>query len=148
MVSYEEVASKFPVMCQLRPPLGEEGYVGWIREVRQGGYRLAVVVDDGQVRCVAGFRIQDYLSCGEHLYVDDLVTDRGSRSKSYGKLMLDWLVGEAKRNGCEQFHLDAGVQRHDTHRFYLREGIRSRRPTTSRRRCRAARTGRPSQPGV
>jgi GNAT superfamily N-acetyltransferase len=117
------VASTFPVMCQLRPHLGEEGYVGRIREVRQGGYRLAVVVDDGQVRCVAGFSIQAYLYCGKHLYVDDLVTDRGSRSKSYGKLMLDWLVGEAKRTGCEQFHLDSGVQRHSTHRFYFREGM-------------------------
>jgi GNAT superfamily N-acetyltransferase len=54
--------------------------------------------------------------------VDDLVTDEGSRSKSYGKLMLDWLIGEAKRNGCEQIHLDSGAQRHDTHRFYFREG--------------------------
>jgi GNAT superfamily N-acetyltransferase len=124
MVSDEEVVSTFHVMCQLRPHLGEEGYVERIRGVRQGGYRLAAVVDEGQVRCVAGFRIQDYLYCGKHLYVDDLVTDEGSRSKSYGKLMLDWLIGEAKRNGCEQFHLDSGVQRHDTHRFYFREGMK------------------------
>jgi GNAT superfamily N-acetyltransferase len=123
-VSDEEVVSTFHVMCQLRPHLGEEGYVERIRGVRQGGYRLAAVVDEGQVRCVAGFRIQDYLYCGKHLYVDDLVTDEGSRSKSYGKLMLDWLIGEAKRNWCEQFHLDSGVQRHDTHRFYFREGMK------------------------
>ena len=84
MASDEEVASTFPVMCQLRPHLGEEGYVERIREVCQGGYRLAVVVDEGQVRCVAGFRIQDYVYCGKHLYVDDLVTDEGSRSKGYG----------------------------------------------------------------
>ena len=99
MVSDEEVVSAFPVMCQLRPHLGEGGYRERIRGVRQGGYRLAAVVDEGQVRCVAGFRIQDYLYCGKHLYVDDLVTDEGSRSKSYGELMLDWLIGEAKRNG-------------------------------------------------
>ena len=110
MVSDEEVTSTFHVMCQLRPHLGEGGYGERIRGVRQGGYRLAAVVDEGQVRCVAGFRIQDYLYCSKHLYVDDLVTDEGSRSKSYGKLMLDWLIGEAKRNGCEQFHLDSGVQ--------------------------------------
>jgi GNAT superfamily N-acetyltransferase len=124
MVSDEEVASTFPVMCQLRPHLEEVGYVERIREMRQGGYRLAAVFDEGRVRCVAGFRIQDYLYCGKHLYVDDLVTDESSRSGGYGKLMLDWLLGEAKRNGCEQFHLDSGVQRHDTHRFYLREGMK------------------------
>jgi GNAT superfamily N-acetyltransferase len=124
MVSDEEVASTFPVMCQLRPHLGEEGYVERIREIRRGGYRLAAVVDEDRVRCVAGFRVQDYLYCGKHLYVDDLVTDEGSRSEGYGKLMLDWLVDEAKRSGCEQFHLDSGVQRHDTHRFYFREGMK------------------------
>src|ERR671921_2086339 len=96
MVSDEEVISTFHVMCQLRPHLGEGGYVERIRGVRQGGYRLAAVVDEGQVRCVTGFRIQDYLCCGKLLYVDDLVTDEGSRSKSYGKLMLDWLIGEAE----------------------------------------------------
>jgi GNAT superfamily N-acetyltransferase len=124
MVSDEEVASTFPVMCQLQPHLAEKGYVERIREMRRGGYRLAAVVDEDRVRCVAGFRVQDYLYCGKHLYVDDLVTDESSRSGGYGKLMLDWLVGEAKRNGCEQFHLDAGVQRHDTHRFYFREGMK------------------------
>jgi GNAT superfamily N-acetyltransferase len=124
MVSDEEVASTFLVMRQLRSHLGEGGYVERIRAMRQGGYRLAAVVDGGRVRCVAGFRVQDYLYCGRHLYVDDLVTDENSRSKSYGKLMLDWLVHEAKRNGCEQFHLDSGVQRHDAHRFYFREGMK------------------------
>ena len=124
MVSDEEVASTFLVMRQLRSHLGEGGYVERIRAMRQEGYRLAAVVEEGQVRCVAGFRVQDYLYCGKHLYVDDLVTDEGSRSKSYGKLMLDWLVGKAKRSGCEQFHLDSGVQRYDTHRFYFREGMK------------------------
>ncbi len=124
VVSDEEVTSTFPVMCQLRSHLGEEGYVKRIRGERKGGYRLAAVVEEGQVRCVAEFRVQNYLYCGKHLYVADLVTDEGSRSKSYGKLMLDWLVGEAKRNGCGQFHLGSGVQRHDTHRFYFREGMK------------------------
>ena len=36
MISDEEVASTFPVMCQLRPHLGEEGYVERIRGMRQG----------------------------------------------------------------------------------------------------------------
>ncbi len=63
MVSDEEVASTFPVMCQLRPHLAEEGYVERIREMRRGGYRLAAVVDEDRVRCVAGFRVQDYFYC-------------------------------------------------------------------------------------
>ena len=30
---------------------------------------------------------------------------------------------EAKEKGCEALHLDSGVQRAQTHRFYFREGL-------------------------
>jgi len=55
------------------------------------------------------------------MYVDDLVSDQNGRSKNYGKQMLAWLMDEARKNGCKEFHLDSGVQRHAAHRFYLRE---------------------------
>ena len=124
MVSDEEISSTYAVMRQLRTHLIEDEYLEKVECMRRSGYRVAAVLDGGRVTCVAGFRIQEYLYCGKHLYVDDLVTDESSRSGGYGKLMLDWLVGEAKRSGCEQFHLDSGVQRHDTHRFYFREGMK------------------------
>ena len=57
------------------------------------------------------------------LYVDDLVTLESQQGKGYGSRMLDWLVEEAKRLGCDQFHLDSGVQRYDAHRFYLHKGM-------------------------
>lgn len=123
MVSDSEVLSTFPVMSQLRTNLDEGEYAERIKGMRQHGYRLAAVVEDGEIRGVAGFRIQDYLFRGYHLYVDDLVTDENARSKGHGKLMLDWLVEEARKNGCERFHLDSGVQRQDAHRFYFREGL-------------------------
>ncbi|MGD8690350.1 MAG: GNAT family N-acetyltransferase, partial [Gammaproteobacteria bacterium] len=37
--------------------------------------------------------------------------------------LLDWLVGYAASNGCDQLHLDSGTQRKDAHRFYEREGL-------------------------
>jgi len=63
------------------------------------------------------------LFSGRILYVDDLSTDEQHRSKGYGKLLLDWLKAEAKAHGCEQLHLDSGVQRERAHRFYCREGL-------------------------
>ncbi len=124
MVSDEEVAATYPVMRQLRPHLEEEGYVERVGRMRGEGYRLAAVLDDGRVRCVAGFRVRDFLYTGKHLYVDDLVTDEHTRSGGHGKLMLDWLADEARRSGCGQLHLDSGVQREGAHRFYFREGMR------------------------
>ena len=124
MLSDEEVASTYPVMRQLRPHLEEGESVGRIGRMREDGYRLATVVDDKRVLCVAGFRISEFLAHGRFLYVVDLVTDGTSRSRGDGKRMLDWLAAEAKRDGCGQLQLDSGVQRYDAHRFYFREGMR------------------------
>jgi GNAT superfamily N-acetyltransferase len=123
MVSGEKIASTYAVMRQLRPQLEEDEYQDTVERMRRSGYRLAAVVDGGRMRCVAGFRIQEYLCCGKHLYVDDLITDRRIRSQGHGKRMLDWLTEEARGAGCVQLHLDSRIQRSDTHRFYFREGL-------------------------
>lgn len=123
MLSDEEVAATFPVMRQLRAHLEEDGYVEQVRRMRVGGYRRAAVLDGGEVRCVAGFRVQEFLYAGRHLYVDDLITDAEGRSEGHGGSMLGWLAEEARKNGCEQLHLDSGVQRGEAHRFYFREGM-------------------------
>ena len=68
---------------------------------------------------VAGYRISECLSWGKFLYVDDLVTRETDRSKGYGATLFDWLIGQAVKEGCVQFHLDSGVQRFGAHRFYL-----------------------------
>lgn len=120
----QEIAATFGVMKQLRSHLAKEEYLEMVRRMRKDGYRLAAVVEGERVRSVAGFRISEYLHRGRHLYVDDLVTDGSVRSKGYGKLLFDWLVEEARKNGCEQFHLDSGVQRYEAHKFYFRENLK------------------------
>lgn len=118
-----EIEATFPVMQQLRPHLDERDYLETVRRMQDTGYRIAAVVEDGQVVCVAGFRIQENLYGGRHLYVDDLITGDSARSRGHGQRMLGWLTDLARRDGCEQLHLDSGVQRSDAHRFYLREGL-------------------------
>lgn len=119
----EEIAATYPVMRQLRPHLDESGYPATVIRMRESGYRLASVIDEGRVRAVAGFRVQEFLAHGGFLYVDDLVTDEAARSGGYGKLLLDWLEGEARERGCGKLQLDSGVRRAEAHRFYFREGM-------------------------
>ena len=120
----EEIKSTFPVMGQLRPHLAEGEYLTIVRRMHTSdGYRLAAGFDEERVRCVAGYRFMELLAYGKVLYVDDLVTDEAARSRDFGGGMLRWLAGEARRNDCERLHLDSGVQRHDAHRFYFREGM-------------------------
>ncbi|MCI0491120.1 MAG: GNAT family N-acetyltransferase [Blastocatellia bacterium] len=120
-----EVERCFPVMAQLRPYLTLSDFVERVgRQAQQDGYRTAYLEADGAVKAVAGFRVMEMLARGRSLYLDDLVTDGDERSKGYGDSLFDWLVEHAKSLGCEQLHLDSGVQRFDAHRFYFRKRMK------------------------
>ena len=117
-----EILDTFGAMSQLRPHLKKEEYLATVRRMALNhGYRIAAKMQGGECVCVAGFRLNECLTYGRHLYLDDLVSSEAGRSRGHGKEMFDWLVQTAKESGCSQLHLDSGVQRHGAHRFYLRE---------------------------
>lgn len=121
----QEIESTFPVMSQLRPHLEKDEYLTTVRRMEDSdGYRLAAAFEGDRVRCVAGYRVSEFLAYGKILYVDDLVTDEAARSRDLGGRMTRWLAEEARKEGCAQLHLDSGVQRHEAHRFYFREGMK------------------------
>jgi GNAT superfamily N-acetyltransferase len=74
---------------------------------------------------VAGFRTCNSLSWGHYLYVDDLSTKPSARRRGYARALLEWLLKEGQRLGCDQLHLDSGVgiDRADAHRLYLNAGL-------------------------
>jgi GNAT superfamily N-acetyltransferase len=118
-VEDEEILSCYPVMAELRPHVTREEFLPRIRrQMEAAGYKLAYVAD-GEVKAVAGFRASECLAWGKFVYVDDLVSKEGERSKGYGGQLFDWLVEYARGEGCDQFHLDSGVHRFAAHRFYL-----------------------------
>ncbi|HSG89434.1 MAG TPA: GNAT family N-acetyltransferase [Pseudomonadales bacterium] len=113
-----------PVMVQLRPDHDEDAFVAQVQRQRLQGYQLAAGRDEGgAVVVVAGFVLCEKLAWGRHLYVDDLVTDGARRSTGAGAAMLAWLGEFARDADCASIHLDSGVQRHDAHRFYDRQGM-------------------------
>lgn len=120
----EQILDTRAVMRELRPNVPEAEYLATVRRMMQtDGYQLAALYTDGAVRAVAGYRFMELLYCGRVLYVDDLNTDPRFRSHGCGRALMDWLKGEAKAHGCAELHLDSGVQRERTHRFYFREGL-------------------------
>lgn len=118
-----QIAACFPVMGELRPGIAQEAFVARIREQQKGGYRMAFVEVAGVVVAVAGFRVSENLAWGRFLYIEDLVTAAGHRGKGVGAGLLAWLRRLAVAEGCQQMHLDSGMQRRDAHRFYEREGL-------------------------
>jgi centromere protein V len=118
-----EIDACFPVMRELRPRLVASEFVARVRRQQLGGYQLAFVSGAVGLVAVAGFRLSETLAWGRFLYVDDLVTLASERSRGHGARMLDWLADLARRSGCDELHLDSGLQRVDAHRFYLRQGL-------------------------
>jgi GNAT superfamily N-acetyltransferase len=122
-VSTADIERCFPVVQELRPLLKAEDFVDRIRRQEKTGYRLLCLEDDGAVRAVAGFRISENLAWGKFLYVDDLVTRTADFGKGYGGAVLEWLFQHARSLGCDEVHLDSGVQRYGAHRFYHGKGM-------------------------
>ncbi len=118
-----EIAACFPVMRELRPHIAEDEFLSRVRGQQNTGYRLAYVLEADAVVAVAGFRIGENLAWGRFMYVDDLVTLPAHRSRGHGARLLSWLRQQAASEGCQQLHLDSGMQRKDAHRFYEREGM-------------------------
>ncbi len=116
----ETIRACFRTMGELRPHLTEEVFVAQVqRQMRQHAYKLVYIEEPVGVVAAAGYRVAEFLAWGKAFYLDDLATHSGARKKGYGGLLLDWLLEEAEREGCGQFHLDSGSQRYDAHRLYM-----------------------------
>ena len=113
----------YPVMQSLRELADAASFLRRVRSQQDSGYHLAALSDGAGPIAVAGFRLNETLAWGHHLYVDDLVTLPEARSKGCGTALLTWLAEFARSKGAHQLHLDSGIQREDAHRFYRREGL-------------------------
>lgn len=124
-----ETGLAFETMRALRTDFNDEqAFVQHVNDIqRPEGYRLVAAFEEERraAVAVAGFRTCHSLSWGYYLYVDDLSTMPSARRRGHGRALLAWLLDEGKRLGCNQFHLDSGVElnRADAHRLYLNAGL-------------------------
>lgn len=118
-----DIQKCFDVISELRTHLTRDDFLNTVRYMESEGFRLAYIEVDGAVVAVAGYRIYTNLFLGKNLYVDDLITSAGERSKGYGKQMVDWLREKARQAGCRSYHLDSGTARGQAHKFYFDQGF-------------------------
>ena len=126
----EETYLAYAAMLLLRPGIGSEA--DFVRRVnntqRLQGYRLVGTFAEGDsnAAAAAGFRVAHFLAWGDVLYCDDLSSRPEFRRQGHASKLLDWMIEEARRLGCNQFHLDSGVgiDRQDAHRLYMNKGMR------------------------
>lgn len=104
-----------------RPKLGDD-YARRLDVLFGEGARLMHVVDEGEVRALALWRVFNTTYCGRRLEIDDLVTDDAHRSRGYGATLLRRLEAVGRSLGCSALTLNSATHRNRAHRFYFREG--------------------------
>ena len=119
----EDVAKCTRVLLELRPHLTPEKLVPMVMDMMKEGYELAFIEENGEAMSAIGFRYLQFLFCGKHFYIDDLVTLPEARGKGYGAQLLDYVTDLAKEAGYDVITLDSGHHRHTAHRLYLNNGF-------------------------
>jgi GNAT superfamily N-acetyltransferase len=115
----KEWREAYPVMKQLRTHLDEEEFLQLVQEASQKEYyKIVALYDNGKMVAVTGFMPMITLYNGKFIWVCDLVTDSGCRSKGYGESLLNYVHSWSKENGFDIVSLSSGLQRVDAHRFY------------------------------
>ena len=82
--SDEEITAAFPLMRELRDRLHSDTFLGEVRRQQAQGYELIGAFADGRLVALAGVRRTHTLSRGEHLFIDDLVTDAAVQGRAHG----------------------------------------------------------------
>ena len=115
----EEWRTAWPVMRELRDHVDEQRWLELMEVMNPDGYRLlSLQEDDGTIVALAGLRVATNLYYGRHVWVYELVTTGGARSKGHGSAILGHVEELARNEGCEMVALSSGLQRADAHRFY------------------------------
>ena len=104
-----EIEAAYPLMAALRDRISRETFLSEVRRQQRDGYELLGGFDDGRLVALAGIRRSHTLSRGEHVFVDDLVTDPACRGAGHGTAMLRWIAARARAQGVPRVYLDSRV---------------------------------------
>lgn len=118
LTTADELRAAFSIVRQLRDHLTRDQYDEYLDEMRESGYRLFAVFEEGNIVAVAGVVIRTNFYNGRHLFVCDLVTDKNHRSEGYGERLMQFLTQWARDRDCESLTLESGLWRDNAHRFY------------------------------
>jgi GNAT superfamily N-acetyltransferase len=118
--SDDEITAAFPLMRELRDRLHADTFLQEVRRQQAQGYELIGAFADGRLVALAGVRRTHTLSRGEHLFIDDLVTDAAVQGHGYGSALVRWLAVRAAAEGIPRLHLDS---RHTAKGFYEKMGF-------------------------
>jgi len=104
-----DIVDAYPLMKALRDRISAATFVDEVRRQQERGYQLFGGFERGRLLVLAGIRRAHTLSRGDHLFVDDLVSDESVRGSGYGREMMRWLARRAAADGIPRIYLDARI---------------------------------------
>ena len=113
----DELEQAYHIVKQLRTSVSLEDFIKTINTMKNTGYKMVCLFEDGKIVSFAGFERKLTLY-GDHIWVHELVTDINERSKGYGKLLLTYVENIAKEYSLKGIALSSRLEREDAHRFY------------------------------
>jgi GNAT superfamily N-acetyltransferase len=123
-----------PILRELYSSLDEGRYAALLAEMIDDGYRQFAVRNDAEeIVAVAGVGVHVNLYYGRHLYLYDLVVKEDARSQGYGGLLVDYVEGVARREGCETAALACDLEREGA--LHLYEGKGYQKPSYAMRKA-------------
>jgi GNAT superfamily N-acetyltransferase len=121
-----EMIAQFNLIKQLNVGLKLADYKRMLKDMLKHNYRMIGVYDKTKCIGISGFWIATKIYSDKYVELDNVVIDEKHRSKGIGKLLCDWILNEAKKQGCKTAMLDAYVENSSGHSFYFREGFIAR----------------------
>lgn len=89
----------------------------------QPGYQVAGIEEDGKVVACVAFRVAESLSYGRHVSIEEIATLEAYRGRGFGRVLMDHVREAGLKNGCKSLHLNSGLARAATRRFYHLYGM-------------------------
>lgn len=103
------ILEAFPLMKALRERIARDTFLVEVRRQQEQGYRLLGGFEHGVLVVLAGIRRVHTLSRGDHLFVDDLVSDASVRGAGHGRAMMAWIARHAAAERIPRIYLDARI---------------------------------------
>jgi ribosomal protein S18 acetylase RimI-like enzyme len=109
LVTDGDILAAYPLMKVLRERIVRDTFLDEVRTQLGAGYRLLAGYETSAPIVLAGIRRSHTLSRGDHLFVDDLVTDESARAAGHGRTMMQFVAREAAAQGISRIYLDARI---------------------------------------
>lgn len=98
----------------------------FLHQLSQPNFRCLILREEEKVLGVLNLRFEEQLHHAARVAeIMELAIDPDSRNKGLGKALFLYACDIAKNEGCIQIEVACNQLRKDTHRFYLREGMRN-----------------------